>query len=269
LRRDRAAFKVNRNPPPAYSRRRLVSDAPIMTHLAHPSSHARSHRSRAMRGPWSFVAAAVVATLAAPAAVAQSGGIEVYGKAGVPGFLLGIGLPVRPNLSLRADIGGIDKIERSYTESGITYDGRGKATRLGLFADWFPFGGGFRLTGGLTVNDMKLDLTAKGAGRVLEIGQNRYTLGADDQVDVRGEFPASTPYIGIGWGHHAADTGWGFRADLGASLGKPRVRATVTGPLAGQPGLQADIDREVRELEESVSSFRAFPQLTVGVSYRF
>jgi hypothetical protein len=223
------------------------------------------------RRRWPFVLGAL-AVVAAPSAFAQTGlagGIEVYGKLGVPGTLVGVGVPLRSNVSLRADIGGIDKIEDTYTESGITYDGRAKATRLGLFADWFPFNGGFRLTGGLTVNDMKLDLTAQGAGRVLQIGQNSYTLGADDRVNVRAEFPATTPYLGIGWGHQAASTGWGFRADVGASIGKPRVRATVTGPLASQPGLQADIDREVRELEDTVSGFRAFPQLTVGVSYRF
>lgn len=216
---------------------------------------------------------AAVTTLLATgggAAWAQSGkGLEVYSKVGFPGLLLGLGVPVAERVSLRADIGGIGKLEDTYNEKGIEYQGALKATRIGLFGDWFPFGGAFRLTGGVTVNDMKLDLTAKGAGRVLEIGNNRYTLTTDDRFEVRGELPSTTPYLGIGWGHQPSNTGWGFHADLGMSFGKAKVSARAVGPLAQQPGIQADIDREIQEVKDAADSVRVIPQITVGVSYRF
>lgn len=224
-------------------------------------AHARALRAASALG---------LGLLACAGGARAAGGIELYGLVGIPGPGVGVGVPVGSGLTLRADIGGTDKISRSVTEDGITYDATGKATRIGLFADWFPWLGSFRLTGGLTLNDMKLDLNASGAGRVLQIGSNTYTLGADDRYEVRGEFPAATPYLGLGWGHHAsAGAGWGFVADVGLSFGKPKVNGRASGPWASQPGLQADIDRETQTLRDTVGSFRVFPQLSVGVNYRF
>lgn len=230
---------------------------------------ARAHGPRAST-PGVRLAAALALALPALGAAAAGSGLEVYGLAGLPGPGLGIGLPVAPGLSLRADIAGTDRISRTVTEDGITYEGTGKATRLGLFADWFPLAGRFRLTGGLTVNDMRLDLSASGAGRVLQIGGNAYTLGADDRYEVRGEFPSTTPYLGLGWGHHGSGgPGWGFIADVGVSLGKPKLTGQASGPWASQPGLQADIDRETQTLRDTVANIRVIPQISLGVNYRF
>lgn len=239
--------------------------------IPRPSSSPARRLDSVPRGRASGARLAAALALALPAFTvsAQGSGLEVYGLFGLPGPGLGIGLAVAPGFSLRADIAGTDGISRSITEDGITYDAAGKATRLGLFADWFPLAGRFRLTGGLTVNDMRLDLTASGAGRVLQIGSNTYTLGADDRYEVRGEFPSTTPYLGLGWGHHASGAGWGFVADVGVSLGKAKLTGQATGPWASQAGLQADIDRETQTLRDTVANIRAIPQITLGVNYRF
>lgn len=234
-----------------------------------PSGQPAVARSPSLARP-ARAAAALLLALPALAASAAGSGLEVYGLFGLPGPGVGIGVPVGSGLSLRADIAGTDGISRSLTEDGITYDAAGKATRLGFFADWFPWAGRFRLTGGLTINDMRLDLNASGAGRVLQIGSNTYTLGADDRYEVRGEFPSTTPYLGLGWGHHASGgPGWGFVADVGVSLGKPKVTGRASGPWSTQPGLQADIDRETQTLRDTVANIRAIPQITLGVNYRF
>ena len=247
---------------------RLNPFLPKCRQAANRSPRLATGQVRARR---SLAAAGIgLALLASAAGARAASGLELYGLAGVPGPVLGIGVPVGSGLTLRADIGGTDAITRSVTEDGITFDAKGKATRIGLFADWFPWLGSFRLTGGLTLNDMKLDLNAAGAGRVLQIGSNTYTLGADDRYEVRGEFPAATPYFGLGWGHHASGgAGWGFIADVGLSFGKPKVTGRAAGPWASQPGLQADIDRETQTLRDTVGNLRAFPQLSVGVNYRF
>jgi hypothetical protein len=221
--------------------------------------------------PWHhrMVATAALAFVTTGMTGLEARAAEIYGQVGFPGYIIGLGTPVGQGLTLRADIGGLDKIERNVSRSGIDWKAEGKLTRIGLFGDWYPTGGRFRLTAGLTINDMKADLSATGEGRSVNIGGTTYTLGADDRVDARIEMPATSPYIGIGWGHHAQGTGFGFIADVGVGFGRPKVTTRVSGPLATQPTIQADLDRELAELRDTVRSIRVVPQVTLGVNYRF
>lgn len=215
------------------------------------------------------VATAALAIAAGGLVSLEARAAEVYGQVGVPGYILGVGIPAGKGLTFRADIGGLDKIERTINRSGIDWQADAKLTRIGLFGDWYPTGGRFRLTAGLTINDMKADLAATGAGRSINIGGTPYTLGADDRLDARIEMPSTSPYLGIGWGHHAEGVGFGFIADVGVSFGRPKVTTRVSGPLATQPTIQADVEREMAELRDSVRSIRVIPQVTLGVNYRF
>ena len=82
------------------------------------------------------------------------------------------------------------------------------------------------------------------------------------------EFPKSTPYIGIGWGHQSG-SGLRFSADIGASIGRATVTATARGQLATQPDIQANIDKELVDLRDGVGKVRAVPQLSIGLGYSF
>jgi hypothetical protein len=208
------------------------------------------------------VAAAATLTLCATASAA-----EPYAAIGAPGVMLGIAQPVSDTLTLRVDLATIGTRSKADTEQGIAYKGHYKSNRTGLFADWFV-SGGFRLTGGVTFNDTKFDLTAFGDGTPIKIGNTSYATTTADRFMANIKFPSTTPYIGIGWGHKMGNSGWGFVADLGASIGKATVTTRVEGPLLSQVS-QADIDRETQELRDGVGKVRALPQLSVGVSYQF
>lgn len=212
------------------------------------------------------LATLAIALIAAPLRPAHAG--EVYGSIGLPGVMLGYAQPLGPQLGVRADLATLGNRSRDGTEEGIAYSGTLKTQRIGLFADWFPLGGSFRLSGGLTVNDYRLDMAATGAGGTLTIGNTTYTTTADDRFDVRIKFPSTTPYLGIGWGHHNASTGLRFSADLGAMIGKAKVSGTVSGPQA-QNVSQADIDAELAELRDGVGRVKFIPQLSVGIGYSF
>jgi hypothetical protein len=209
-----------------------------------------------------FVAALLTST--------HSQAAEVYAMAGVPGTIFGIALPASERVGLRADIGGWDRMERAIDREGVAYDARIKATRIGLFADWFVAGGTFRLTGGFTFNDIGAELSVSGPGRQVTFGNTTYTLGADDRFDGRVEMPTFTPYIGLGWGHNPSRTGWGFVGDIGLSLGKPKVSGRASGSIVtSQPQIQDDVQREVLEFQQSIDGIRWFPQITFGASYRW
>lgn len=192
---------------------------------------------------------------------------ELYANIGVPGVMLGYAQPLGPMFGLRADVATLGDRSDRRTEDGINYDAKLKASRTALLADWFPFAGSFRLTGGVTSNQYKLDLLATGAGGSLTIGSTTYTTTAADQFRVQVKFPSSTPYVGFGWGHNSG-SGLRFSLDVGAKIGKATVSYALSGPLAQQAS-QADIDAELAELRDGVGKIRAVPQLTVGLGYSF
>lgn len=199
-------------------------------------------------------------------ATTQAG--ELYGQLGIPGVMLGYAQPVDPHFAVRADYSTIGRHDGQYDEQSIHYNGQLKLNRAGLFVDWFPMAGGFRFTGGVTANDMKLDLTARGTGAPITIGDHSYVFTPADRFDVSVKFPSTTPYLGIGYGHHLAQSGLRFSFDLGAMIGRAKVTAAASGPSAALVS-QSDIDKETTKLRDGVGNVRAIPQLSVGLGYSF
>ena len=212
-----------------------------------------------------FARTAAVLALLAVGQSAQA--VELYTGIGVPGVMLGVAQPLGPLFGVRADYMTFGKRDGRSTEEGITYDATLKTGRTALLADWFPFGGSFRFSGGVTTNQHKIDLLATGASGSLTIGNTTYTTTAQDQFRVFVKFPTTTPYIGLGWGHHGG-AGLRFTADIGASIGKAKVSYELSGPNANAIA-QADIDAELAQLRDGVGKVRVVPQLSVGLGYSF
>lgn len=158
--------------------------------------------------------------------------------------------------------------KKDMNEEGIDYKGTLSTSRVALFADYFPFGGVFRLTAGITANNYKLELDASGAGQTINVGGTDYVLSANDGLNVQVKFPKTTPYLGIGWGHQQ-ESGFRFAFDIGAMLGKAKVEATARGQYANDPNFQASLDQEVAELRDGVGKIKALPQITFSLGYSF
>lgn len=208
------------------------------------------------------VAACAALFLAAGAAHAG----EVYAGIGLPGVMLGYAHPIHDSLTVRGDFATLGSRSKQQTEEGIDYDAKATLGRVGVFADWFV-AGGLRLTGGLTLNDFKVDLLARGNGQPITIGGRSYPTSGADRFKVAIKFPSTTPYLGIGYGHQLS-TGLGFVFDIGASIGKAKLSTEASGPNLSQVS-QADIDAETAELRDGVARLRALPQISFGVAYRF
>lgn len=210
-------------------------------------------------------------TLIALAALSLAAGAhagEVYTGIGTHGVMLGYAHALSPDFTVRGDFGTLGSRESNEREEGIDYEAKATYNRVGVFGDWFPFsGGGFRFTGGVTFNNMKLDMVAKGTGGVMNIGGTDYVTSTDDRLNVKIEFPKTTPYLGIGYGHQLS-SGWGFVFDLGASIGKAKVSETHSGPNLGQAD-QADIDAELAEIRDGAGKIKAIPMIAIGFNYRF
>lgn len=213
--------------------------------------------------------AAAAACAALGAAPARAG--DVYFQGGFAGAGVGYALPLAAGFGLRADVMSIGSRRDTYVDDdGVEYRGKLRNDRVALFGDFFPGGGGFRLSAGVGYHDAKLDLSARGAGQVVTIGSRSLVLTAGDRFDVTIKYPRVMPYLGLGYGHHHAQPGWGFIFDVGVFFGRTKVSGQASGAGFTAAGLtQADVDAELQNIREDEADWRVLPQVTFGASYRF
>lgn len=200
------------------------------------------------------------------AALAQ--GVGVYGVVGTGGVGVGLNLPVGPALGIRGELASLTESD-TYTEDQITYKGDLKLKGNGVFVDFRPFLGTFRMVGGATFGGTSAALNAQATnGSVTIDGQRFDATGNSLRADIK--YPSTMPYVGVGWGHgRHNEPGWTFALDLGVSIGKPKVRLTGSGGLLAQPGAQAAIAAEERKVQDDLNSAKVLPVVKVSVGYQF
>lgn len=194
---------------------------------------------------------------------------EVYTAAGLPGLMLGYSTGLSQDFAVRADVSTVGTLHRDRNIQAIDYQATIKADRLALLGDWFP-AGGFRLTGGLTINHARGDLQGHGNGGMILVGNTSYPAGPDDRFVAKVTYPTAMPYIGLGYGHAPrSGPGWGFLFDVGLSIGRPTVTGSASGPLLSQSVSQQDVQAEVNRVRDNLDKYHGIPQLSLGASYRF
>jgi hypothetical protein len=211
-----------------------------------------------------------MAALAALGSAAQAQ--DIYLGLGLPGlYTLGYAHPVGSSWGLRGEYAsGLSK-DVTGTDNGVSYTGSIKASRTAVFADWFPFNGGFRLVGGLTANDMQFNVNALGTGNATINGNTVSMVGNYFNVNLK--YPTATPYFGVGYGHQSLNTkGLGFYADVGVMFGS--FTADVTTNLVGKTGTggtitQADVDAQKQTMNDSLGGLKILPSASVGLVYRY
>lgn len=218
------------------------------------------------------VAAALSGLMVSLAAMSAYAG-ESYVQVGAPGVVVGYAMTVNEKLGLRADAGTTGSIKRTHSISGVGFDTKAQYNRFGIFADYFPFTGRFRLTGGLTLNKAQLDLNSRFDGSSsITVNGHDITPAASDYYNAKFKFPTVMPYIGIGWGHQARKTGMGFVADVGVSIG--HAKFTPDTNLVGKTYssytvTQDDVDAKTDEINHKIGRITLLPSASIGVNYRY
>lgn len=209
---------------------------------------------------------ALLALPGTSSAQAASGGL------GAPGlYNLGYAHSQGAQWGLRGEYATGLSWRTSGSDSGVSYDAVLKASRSAIYADWYPFGGGFRLVGGVTANDIKLDLGALGTGTATINGNTVNMAGRYFNLNVK--YPTTTPYLGIGYGHQATTIkGLGFYADMGVSFGtfSTDVSTNLVGAVGSNGAVtQADIDAQKQQMNDSLAGLRVLPSVSLGLVYRY
>jgi hypothetical protein len=146
----------------------------------------------------------------------------------------------------------------SDTDDGIAYDLDLTMGGVGLLGDYYPGGGGFRLSGGAFVATLDGDGRARGNGTV---GETAYT-GVDLEVDASAR-NGVMPALAVGY-----DAGLGARWLVSADLGALYTGGFDVGirDRSGQVS-QADLDAEIRKQQDDAPDF--YPYVKLTVAFRF
>ena len=214
------------------------------------------------------LAAALVMT--ATCACAAEGGVAVSATAGTLGAGGEIAGRINPNLNARLGLAGFGDKFKSQV-SGIDYEFKMKLLNGIALLDWFPFSSsGFRLSGGVVVNDNTYKVDATGSANY-DVNGVTYSAAQVGTLSGKVEFNKVAPYAGLGWGNPFLAQGhWSLAVDIGAFYqGSPDVKLDASGPIASNPAFQANLDAERANLEDKGDKFRFYPVAMVAVTYRF
>jgi hypothetical protein len=174
------------------------------------------------------------------------------------------GFDITEQFSLRLGMNRF-QFEESSTVAYIKYNLDLEWNSISLLADWHPFKGPLRLTGGFFKNGNEIH--GKTATPSLTIG-NTYYEGAGLEVDV--DFKPIAPYLGLGWEYGLfGKRGLSVNFDLGVLYqGSGNVKLRATG-IAADIVAQEDIAYEERQFEEEIKDYRYYPVFALGISYLF
>ncbi|MEZ5931260.1 MAG: hypothetical protein R3F54_04815 [Alphaproteobacteria bacterium] len=197
-----------------------------------------------------------------------------YGIFVSPGIsTLGLGLEagVRLNESFGLRVGG-NWLSFDYdgVEGDVDYKGDVTLASLGALADYHPFRGGFRITGGLRFNFNEADLDGTPTDDI-EIGDE--TFAPDEVGTLTGDvgFDVLAPYLGIGYGATLLEGSLSIGFDLGVMYqGKADVDLdTEDGLLSDDAILQENLAIEEDKVEDDLEDFVVYPVIGLAVTYRF
>lgn len=219
-----------------------------------------------------LITAATVVCLSLPTVAEADVNLGIAAAIGTTGYGGHVSIPVVETLNARLGFNYF-----SYNFSGnpdvVDYKFKLKLNTVDALADWHPFNGSFRLTGGLVWNGNKIDAKAKASGGEYEFDGNKYNGDLAGDVKGRIEFRDVAPYLGLGWGSAPRSRGLYFSSDYGVIFqGKPSV--TLKNRNCQLPGdgcsrLANDLAEEEKELEDYTKDFRYYPVIRFSLGFRF
>lgn len=215
--------------------------------------------------------AAPLALLAMPVAAEEAdvtGGIS----AGTLGVGPEVGVRVNRKLGFRANAmvadTGLRDIEASSDD--IDFQGNVRARSVGAMLDFYPAGGGFRLSTGFRLNGNRAVLKATPTTNT--------TIGSRTVTPVQvGTLRASyrvrdwAPAMTVGYAGNVTPA-LVVGVEAGAVYhGAPRVTALRSegGTLSGDAGFAADLENERMLIQNDIGDYKFYPVVQASVSLRF
>ena len=218
--------------------------------------------------------AAMLALALLTTAPVQATDLGLTADLGTTGLGLHLSTPLRPNLNARF---GFNYAKYSYTgsTSNVNYNFDLRLNTLDALLDYFPNDSGFRVSGGVSYNNNKVDAIGKpNASGTYTLNGNVYNSANAGVLNGKIAFRNVSPYLGVGWGNAVRkEAGWGLSADAGVLFqGSANTSLTNSGCTAPAPvcaQLGTDVGVENARLRDKADDLKLYPVIRVGASYRF
>jgi|GEM_PF-447382 len=192
---------------------------------------------------------------------------EIYLKGGLLGIGGGYSYSINNNLGVRAEYTKFS-FDLNDKESGnLKYDAKFNSSHKSVYVDYFPFAGTFRLTAGLAKRNFGIDAYGYADEKNgISIGntdlspheiadyKNKLGLNGDISAHADIKWKKTAPYFGLGWGH-GSSKGFGFVADIGVYLGKPKVNLKTSDALYEIADTKLKLDDIQPKLEKDLNDF--------------
>lgn len=214
---------------------------------------------------------AVIATVALILMGAQAAQADDNLWIGAKVGTLGLGLEgtwqALPYLDLRVGFNSYDYSD-DRSEAGIDYTGTLELSTLFATANLRVPLSPFRVTAGIFSNDNKLALVGLDTGSY-DIGGVTYPSAQIGTLRSETTFDKTAPYAGIGFDIRIMNK-VGLNIDLGVLWqGSPMVAMAADGPLGTDPAFLSELELERIQFEDDIKDFKAYPVISLGLSYKF
>ncbi len=202
------------------------------------------------------------------------------------GAAIEVAVPVHDRVNVRAGFNGFS-LSRDFDDDGITLAAQVKLRSFSTYLDWFPFGGGFHLSPGVMLyngNEVNAIASVPG-GRRFELGDQNLISNPANPVTGNAQigFKKVAPILLLGWGNLVprGERRWSIPFEIGLVYSRaPTATLTLGGSacsqngtncrsISGDPGLQADLAEQVRDLNSALSPLKVLPVVSLGFSYKF
>lgn len=185
-------------------------------------------------------------------------------RVGTGGIGVGLAMQLVRALNGRVDVSyftysfsGEEELDRTMVE----YEGEGNLFLVSALADWHPFKGSFRISGGAMYNGIEGRGNAVPVEEV-EVGQNSYSPEEVGDLDVDVSFGSKlAPYVGLGYGNAVTRT-FGFLFDVGVIYaGAPDVNVNASGMLS-------PTESEASQIKQNLEWVQWYPVVSLGFNIR-
>ncbi len=230
---------------------------------------------------------------------------------GLQGAIYGPGGTIKgkisDNLAIRAGFDTYSINDYEVEDDTTTYNFDLKLEDFMLVSDYHPFGGSFKLTGGMIVNNSVLDGDITPNTRdtdKIEFTFNgvdySYNLNELGSIKTKVDFDPVAPYVGFGWDtSFDKESGFGFTFDLGVAYqGAAQAsyslqygealdieKATADIPDGAvkdakiaeikaeqqriKDELESSLDAEMVSLQNELDKYEWMPYVSIGFNYKF
>jgi hypothetical protein len=236
---------------------------------------------------------ATVSKKAVPAPAYRSFGPFSKIAVGVSVGTLGTGIEVATPLSRRTNLrvdGYFFNYSRDLTQDGISYNANLHLRDVRASYDFFPFHGGFRLSGGVAVyNQLNVAAgTTVPPSNTIKLNDVDYYSSKTDPLHGNATISFAhkvAPTLSFGWGNAIPRSGrhFAFPVELGVAFaGTPDFKLNMAGSACSarndpstcevvtvDSSFESNLNAERKKINDDIKPLRFYPILNLGVTYRF